>query len=746
LIALQPIVFVSLPSLYAALALVGLMAIVARFRRVAIRTSAQIILAIGALLLATASGRPTWNRPKSGTVAVMVDLSPSTRGATFRDRLSLDRRIHQLLGDRQYQLLAFSDRNQPLTDNSPLLDLPCDRTVFSPPAVDAIVLFSDGQFELPSHAPPTYPVIDPAMDHPSDAAITDLSQLGHQILASTASTTRPIHWTGATPTQNPSIANPTNTAEVTATLSPGDLWPENDSLTLALPSPLVASRWWLGTNCPAGWQTIANLPANPADYLQPGAIVLNNIPADSLSSEQQQHLVQYVRDIGGALVIVGGNHAFAAGGYDGSLLDDLSPLASSPPQPAMRWTLLIDGSGSMTGEPWKTEVAAVTRLLPQLPANDLLSIGSFAQSLNWWTHDIPAATASRLHLPPEHVQPNGPTNLAAALSQIVSSSDGSSPTQLMLMTDADADLPNPADLSALMIAKKIHVYLLALGNGSALPALRSIAAATGGQVLVQLDPGQWIASANQLLRTAMPDRYQHQLLNLIPGPGSVAQWNQTWAKPAATVTQKSSLAPMIARWHAGIGQVISIAYPADDSTIQSLARQIAQLPTDPRFQVKWDAGSTLHITVNAMDHDQFLNNQSLTLEMLDPRAQSAAPAIMPIPQTAPGLYEIKAPAPRSSVFITVKEQSNALRRFAVAGRYPPEFDAIGNNLPNLKSLGDRSGGTIIPPGPTAPIDFHWPRKQSDLTSKFAIAGFLVIGSGLVADQRRFRRRSRAAPL
>jgi hypothetical protein len=732
------IVFGSLPSLYAALLMVMIMIVVALIRRIAMRRGSQIAIAIGALLLAIAAAEPAWKRQTTGTIAVMVDLSPSTRGATYRDRPSLDRRVHQLLGDRPYQLMGFADRSQPLGDGSTLGDIPCDRTVFSPPAVDAVVLFSDGQFELPAFGPPTYPVIDPVMDHPADAAITGLSQLDHQILATTTGTMRPIHWTGANPTDNPWIATPTTTGQVTAGLLPGDLWPENDSLTFALPKPPVAQRWWVGQSCPPGWQHIASLPSNPADYLGPAAIVLNNIPADALSSEQQQRIVQYVRDLGGALVMVGGDHAFAAGGYDGSSLEDLSPLASSPPQPTMRWTLLIDGSGSMTGDPWKTEVAAMIRSLPQLPPHDLLSIGSFAQSITWWARNVPASTADRLRLPPEQVQPSGPTNLAAALSQVVSSSDGSSPTQLMLMTDADADLPNPAALSAAMTEKKIHLYLLALGNGGALPALRSIAAATGAQVLVQPDAGQWIDSANQLLRMAMPDRYQHQRVELIPGPGSIAEWNQTWPKSTATVIQKSSIAPMIARWQQGIGQVISIAYPAESSAVKTAAEQIAQLPADPRFKVEWDAGSKLHVTVNAIDREVYLNGQSLTFELLDPSSESTTPIKMPIPQTAPGLYELTISAPRSPVFATVKERSNVLRRFAVAGRYPQEFDAIGNNRSNLKILAEQTGGAAIEPGPAKPIDFHWPTKQTELSSELAFAAFVVIGSALISERRRPR--------
>src|SRR5882724_5094743 len=55
------------------------------------------LIAAGALVLSSAAATPTWNRPAGQWVAVMVDLSPSTRTATYRDPATLDRRIHELL-------------------------------------------------------------------------------------------------------------------------------------------------------------------------------------------------------------------------------------------------------------------------------------------------------------------------------------------------------------------------------------------------------------------------------------------------------------------------------------------------------------------------------------------------------------------------------------------------------------------------------------------------------------------------
>src|SRR2546423_293598 len=73
--------------------------VIAFARRVALDRTSSLLLISGVLLLAMAAGEPRWRRPAGGVVHVLVDLSASTRGATYRDRAVLDSRVHQLLGE-----------------------------------------------------------------------------------------------------------------------------------------------------------------------------------------------------------------------------------------------------------------------------------------------------------------------------------------------------------------------------------------------------------------------------------------------------------------------------------------------------------------------------------------------------------------------------------------------------------------------------------------------------------------------
>ena len=725
--------------------LLGATLITAAARGVWLGRAASALIALGAVLWVATAGEPVWDRPAVRRVAVMVDLSPSTRGAAYRARAELDRRVAQLVGSTPHELFAFAGgAAEPLPTGNTLHDIGCDRTVFlPPPSADAVLLFSDGRFDLPAVAPPTFAVIDPSLEHPADAAVQRLTWSGDRVDATVAASgAATLRWTGAIPatadvTGGGLVSARPMAGQVTAAVSGGDRWPENDRLTIRAPPPPTAERWWVGRSPqPPGWRAI-ELPTDPAAYLSAGVVVLDDVSADALSSEQQRRLSQFVRDLGGGLVIGGGPSAFAAGGYGSTPLDGLSPLASDPPRPAERWVVLVDGSGSMAvadgpgPTPWQLECEAVARVLPVLPAADAARVGSFAAGVTWWNENVPAAELAGRRLPPAGVAPGGPTNLAAALRQLA---DGAGPTQLLLMTDADADLPDPAGLSAALSTHHVTLHMLAIGNGSALPALRTIAAATGGEVVQQLDPTLWVSAARGLARQAVPHRFVEQPIDVRwvdgSGPDRVPAWNRTWLEPSAEAAALGPDAPLAARWSVGSGRVTAVAFAAEADLLARLAERVAAEPADPRFTVVCEAAAELRVTVDAVDGDRYLNGLMITVEL------DGGGSPVPVGQVGPGLYEAVLPAPRLPTVATVRAAGRVVRRFAVAGRYPPEFNAVGTDHAALAALADRTGGAVVEPWSVAPLTFPGPPRRTPLTPPLAAAGAAAVAAGLVGWRRK----------
>ena len=210
-------------------------------------------------------------------------------------------------------------------------DAPAQRTVYPPadPVVDAVLLFSDGRFDPPDGGPPTYPVIDPLLEDVPDSAVTQL-QLDpgsisidvtgddtHRVLTlsedGVADETIPVR-PGTQAIRRPLRPG---VVQVAVRLSPGDAWPENDELAAFVAPAAQPEQWWIATSPTpsSAWRALAPgaLPTDPAAYLAASVLVLDNIDADALDLSQQRLLLQYVRDLGGSLLILGGDHAFAAG-------------------------------------------------------------------------------------------------------------------------------------------------------------------------------------------------------------------------------------------------------------------------------------------------------------------------------------------------------------------------------------------------------------------------------------------------
>ncbi|MFT3683767.1 MAG: FixH family protein [Phycisphaerales bacterium] len=95
----------------------------------------------------------------------------------------------------------------------------------------------------------------------------------------------------------------------------------------------------------------AAAPASLAEWAGYDGVVLVDQPASNFTQAQQEEMARYVHDAGGGLLVVGGPNSFGAGGWIGSPLADVLPVALDPPQkrqmPMGALAIVIDHSGSM---------------------------------------------------------------------------------------------------------------------------------------------------------------------------------------------------------------------------------------------------------------------------------------------------------------------------------------------------------------------------------------------------------------
>jgi uncharacterized protein YegL len=238
------------------------------------------------------------------------------------------------------------------------------------------------------------------------------------------------------------------------------------------------------------------VPARAEALTGTDAIVLMDVAAIELARSQQEALTRWVRDLGGGLAIIGGEHAFGSGGYIETNLDTISPLSSrvSRDAPAVSMLFVLDRSGSM-----QQNVGAVSRLEvakeATLAATELLGPGSevavivfdeVAQVLVPFT-DVSSLDA--IHQGLSRLVPGGGTSLFPALElagEILSTTESAS-RHVVVMTDG---LSQPGDFEGAverLVAQNATVSAIAIGAGADVERVRNIARIGRGTAHVTSD-------------------------------------------------------------------------------------------------------------------------------------------------------------------------------------------------------------------------------------------------------------------
>src|SRR2546421_11969980 len=103
----------------------------------------------------------------------------------------------------------------------------------------------------------------------------------------------------------------------------------------------------------------------------------------------------YVQELGGGLVMIGGDQAFGLGGYYKSKIEELLPVRSDfekeKEKPSLAMVLVIDKSGSMGGVKMEMAKDAAKAAVELLGPKDKVGVIAFDADL-FWVVDVQAAS------------------------------------------------------------------------------------------------------------------------------------------------------------------------------------------------------------------------------------------------------------------------------------------------------------------------------------------------------------------
>lgn len=377
----------------------------------------------------------------------------------------------------------------------------------------------------------------------------------------------------------------------------GDVFPQNNRagvVAAVLPQARVAlitpqPQWGQVLADALAVQGIEGVVMAPAEapfalegLLGYDAVVLANVPAIDLHSEQQALLETWVRGHGGGLLVLGGENSFGPGGYYRTPLERVSPLSSRIPREAPQVAMLfvLDRSGSM-----QQQVDGITRLdiakqatvdaTGLLHPQSLVGVVVFDSAATTLLPLRPLGTNAGVAEALGPLQPGGGTSiypgLEAAYRQL--RAVDATTRHIVVMTDG---LSEPGAFDALLdriTADDITVSAVSIGQGADTRLLQDIARRGGGAFHATTDfralPS--ILSQEALLLSSTPveevsfrprwgNREAAFLQGLPDALPPLSGYVQTSRKPAATLHLLGPEDdPILASWRYGLGRVVAFA-------------------------------------------------------------------------------------------------------------------------------------------------------------------------------------------
>lgn len=484
------------------------------------------------------------------------------------------------------------------------------------------------------------------------------------------------------------------------------------------------------------------------------AVILENVPADSVGRVRMERLRQFVEDVGGGLMMTGGQQSYGNGGYYKSPLDEVLPVALDSIEETRRAraaiVVVLDRSGSMSAPVGngKTKMdlanigtAECVRLLSSEDMVSVIAVDSSPHLIQKMTRvENPGAICSRVL----KIRSMGGgifvyEGLVAAGRELLTATDYAT-RHIVLFSDA-ADSEQPGDYKNLLAQfanAGITVSVIGLGTDTDSDAgfLKDIALRGNGNINFTNDPldlprlftqDTMSMTRNMFLTKATEDRLDGFPGKVLPdvrllgdlGVGdvpSVDGYNLTFLKPDATqgaVSLDDNNAPFSAFWYRGLGRVAAITLELDgqysgqlsnwdqyESFVLTHARWLlgdeeAQDVFVSMQQDGLDAVVQVELDPNRPNQKRGITPQLAIIPPSQERSEVVTPDLTWTgPNTLEGRFRLEQQGTWRTLIKTGEREF--VQGPALSLPYSPEFmprQGLPSGQDTLKAIGEISGGT-----------------------------------------------------
>lgn len=519
---------------------------------------------------------------------------------------------------------------------------------------------------------------------------------------------------------------------------------------------------------------LSGFPGTLAEMQAYDAIFISNLAAGDLGDTLMSLLESAVRDFGVGLVCLGGDQAYAAGGYRGTPLETTLPvemeLSSKKVLPSGAVVLIMHGMEFNNGNQIARECALGVLdalgpqdemgvvlwdgterwLFPLSKVGDRKEKGRMIAGMN--QGDLPTFQGV---MERAYNDPNNP-NLKQSTANL---------KHIIVFSDGDPGAPSDALMQAI-VNDRITVSTVLIAGHAGPDTMIKIADQGRGRFYDVRDPSQlpqiFLKEAMVILKSAIFEEPFKPVVaagsEILRGIGAaelptLRGYVCTTPKARAEVPLVSDKGdPVLAHWQYGLGRAVAFTSDAKAKWAQDWLgwpkyrqfwSQVGQwalrrLDTaDFNTEVSVEKGEGV-LSVEALDaQGNYRNFLNLSAVVVSPKGERQT---VRLEQTGPGRYEARFPTREVGAYLLnlVEMQGSQVRATQAVGasvNYSPEFADSGPNLSLLRRLAEAGGGRLLagvelPPGADNPflhdrVKTFQPRDLWQWLLKFAIFLFVA---------------------
>ncbi len=469
-------------------------------------------------------------------------------------------------------------------------------------------------------------------------------------------------------------------------------------------------------------------------------VVLENVPADALSRESQDAIVDYVRELGGGLVMIGGPQSFGAGGWRGTPIEPILPVRLDLPDklmtPDVAICFVLDNSGSMRKSVMgsfrsQQEIAneSAAMAIRSLDKRDMVGVIVFNSVVNVLVPMGPNKDADSTAEKVRSIAPDGGTNgypaLLAAGEQLAKVE--AKQKHIIFLSDGRSQFSEQLPRTCEKLASEgIKVTTIAVGDEADLQTMEQMASKGDGPFYNVTNPHvlpRVFAKAVRIARTPMVRETPFKPVVLPSGSALTLGLGQTPELGGLTLTQPRpdptiinamvtpEGEPVLAHWNVELGQVVAFTsdahkwakpwldWPGYAKLWTQIVRQASRVP----------ASRTLQPTAQ-IEGDELVVRLEASDDSGKPTEGLAAPATIYSPtgqkreielvQSGPGMYEARVPVQETGSYVALIKPARESRKLSpvIAGATlaaGTEYRALRSNDALLERIAQAGGGKVV---------------------------------------------------